>query len=219
MQNEMLKRIFGILFVILSLAGCDEPEYDYGDFLEVIAVYGGDDDEGSVFTYQARGDSPLVTLRSSAAISGALQGERVLLRYTVIDDVSDTEKEIRVDAVSKIVCDVLRQVDGSVWDVLDSTPVDMTSVWRSGNYVNVYCWVPYAGPKFQMLLVADQSTLDSEMPTLRLVYSILEGEPAFDRKCYASFDITNLWQRATCRGIRICADDTDGERIYEFNKI
>ena len=120
------------------MAGCDEPEYDYGDFLEVIAVYegAGVDGSGSVFAYQARNDSPVVTLHSSSMISGVRKGERVLLRYTVVDDLSGEEKKIRVDGVSRIVCDVLRQVDGSVYDVLDSTPIDMTSIWRSGNYIN-----------------------------------------------------------------------------------
>lgn len=216
----MVRNLFGIIFVslLLPLMSCDEPHYDYGDFLEVIAVYGGTGGEGSVFTYQARGDSPEVTLRSSARCDGVFEGERIMLRYTVLEEVSDVEKVIRIDGFSKIVCDVLRQVDSSVFGNMASTPVDMTSAWRSGNYLNVYCWVPYAGPKFQMLLVADSSTLDDEIPVLRLVYSILEGEPSFERQCYASFDIGNLWQRESCRGIKIYADDEGGEKTYEFYK-
>ncbi len=218
----MCGRIFGILFVGLMsmLLSCsDEPDYDYGDFLEVVAVYQGSTAEGCMFAYQARDDSPVVTLRvSGSELKDVDAGERIMLRYTVLDDLSATEKLIRIDAASKIVNDVLRQADEETLGKISSEPVDMTSVWRSGRYVNVFCWVPYVGSHFQMLLVAEESALDDEVPELRLLYDMMGGIPAFERRCYASFDIGNLWERETCRGVRIRVDDVDGEKIYEFNK-
>lgn len=220
----MTRRLYGMLFAVLLMsctASCDDsPAYDYGDFREAIVTYEGTDGAGSEFTYNVRDDSPLVRLSAEGfGVTGIEEGSRVLIRYTEVERVSPTVAVIRLDGVSQIISDVIRAASAAEIDGYTPARVDVTSLWRSGMYINLDSWVPYSGQRFTMALVADETTLNQPVVEAVLVYDLLGNRPTFERKAYASFDITNVWMRESCRALRVTVTDTTSRQtVYEFRK-
>lgn len=212
----MKTKILMIAAAAMLLAGCnDDVDYNYGDFLEIYATYEGN----KVLTYNAQDDSPTVTLHADVWNEKTVAaGERAFVRYTVVNQIGDHEYNVHIDGYSKLFCDAVRK--GSTDDIAGygSTPLDMTSIWRSGRYINVNAWVPHIESGAKLLLIADEATIDEPIPDTYLIYSIGTQAATFDRKCYASFDIYNLWVRETCTAIRIHVDDPTAQSEYVFTK-
>ena len=74
--------------------------------------------------------------------------------------------------------------------------------------------VPYSGKNYQLMLVADEQTLGSPTIEARIVYNTMGAQTLFDRRVYASFDVSALWSRATCRRLSIGIAD----RTFVFEK-
>lgn len=205
-----MTRIFSILFaaaVLLCLSGCnEEPGYGYGDYLVEFATYEGAENGVAKFSCQSRDDAPVRTFLSGASVPGKIPaGQRCYLRYTVLGTFSDGTKRIRTDQLAPLPGGKLRKAPHEDMEKLPATPFSVTSIWRSGNYINLNGRIPYTGKTFQFLLVADESTLDSEIVTARVVYNTMGAQPTFERRIYASFDISGAWLRPTCRTLRITA--------------
>lgn len=220
----MIRRILGIIFVSLLwiTTGCsDEPEFDYGDFCEVFATYEGAEQGNATFSYCRYNDSPLLTLTAENVASLDVdKGERLFIRYTDLGSNGDeNQRKIRLDGYSEIISDVVRSATADQMQGYTSTEIDVTSLWRSGTYLNLNSWVPYSGKRFLMMLVVDNATLDSETVEAEIIYDLLGETPTFERKAYASFDIANLWNRETFRQLRVKVNDPTGDTYYEFIKI
>lgn len=212
-----MKSLCKILLALLPFAcGCDEPAgYDYGDYLVEFVTFEGERDGMPCFTFQSRDDSPEQTLLSESGLDkDIMEGQRCLLQYTVLSDLPDRAKLIRVDYVSPIISDVARQASPSAIETLSDTPIDVVSLWRSGNFINLSGWVPYTGSRFGLLFVVDESTLDANTVVARIVYDVMGATPTFERRVYASFDIRNVWSRQSCHTLRVVV----GNDTYEFSK-
>ena len=214
---------FGILFVaLLTILACDDSkDFDYGDFLETFATYNGESDGKAVFSGQAHDDSPLLTLYAAGfKMEGLKAGERIYIRYTVTRKITDSEFEVTVNGASPIISGKINVADPKEMETIASTPFTVTSVWRTGNYINFNLWVPYVGGKFGLDLIADKSDVDSHSATvkIRIVYDTKNQEPAFERKCYASFDISEIWSQPECKRVRVYTGDFNDTEYYEFNK-
>lgn len=211
----MLRILLAALLPFLAGGCADEPAYDYGDFLVEFVTYEGSDDGAARFSFQSRDDLPLQTLRADIPVSDDYEvGQRCLLRYTLLSVMPDATKHIRIDLLQPIVDDVVRQAPHDDMDKFPDTGISVTSLWRSGCYINLNGWLPYTGKNFQLLLVADESTLDDDIVVARLVYNMMGETPTFDRRVYASFDVRNIWLRPSCTTLRILVGDT----AYDFKK-
>ncbi len=219
----MKANIFGILFVtlLLSLVSCDnEPEYDYGDFRSVFATYNDTTATGNaLLTYQAHDDSDPIKMESvNKWTLKTKKNERIYMRYTVVEKRGKNDQLIRIDGARRINNDVLRKAEHEHFKEIVSEPTRIVSMWRTGNYINVNTWVPYSGQRFQLLLIADEITQNNEIVEAKLVYDLLGAEGTFERKCYASFNITNLWKKENLKTFRIHVNDPKGKKIYDFTK-
>lgn len=218
-MNPFLK-ITAVCALALLLSCDDEPAKGYGDFLETFATYEGELDDGTAWlTFQVRDDLPVQTLSTTGKWSLETEkGERVFIRYTITEQLGEHEFRARIDNAINVISDVVRSAPLEKIGAFSSTPVNVTSLWRSGDYLNLNSWVPYTGERFRLLLVADESTLDNEETDVWLIYDRMGKEATFERKAYASFNIRNLWLRATCRVLRVHVDDPTGASVYEFRK-
>ena len=214
----MIHKALYILLLPLALVFCacsHEPERDYGDFLEAFVKNEGN----KTLTYHAHDDSPLITLHANTWDDEAVPvGDRAVIRYTVTDKISNYEYNVRIDDYAKIFNDVLRQADAPTIAGFESTPITVTSLWRSGNYINLNSWVRIPEKTPQVLLVLDEATIEDAIPQVHLIYTVKGQEVYFERKCYASFDITNLWTRETCQAIDIHVNDPNGTKVFRFEK-
>ncbi len=218
-MKRLLQRLC-LLASLLLLAGCGDDEVvDYGDFIEVFATYMGEVEGRPELQYQAHDDSPMLTLHCDRlGVEDAKKGDRLFVRYTVLSRISDTEMNVRIDGATSVISDVVRQASAENLAKFNSTEIDVTSIWRTGNYLNVYAWVPYVGSKFTLQLIVDEAMLDDADIHARLIYDVLGQTPTFERKCLASFDMTNLWQRSTLQTLTIDVDDPTGSAVYRFEK-
>lgn len=219
----MIRRILGIIFVALLwvTTGCsDEPELDYGDFCEVFVTYEGAEQGYATFSYCRHNDSPLLTLTAENVASLDVdKGERLFIRYTDLgSDGGEYRRKIRLDGYTEIISDVVRSATADQIQGYTSTEIDVTSLWRSGTYLNLNSWVPFTGKRFLMMLVVDKATLDSDTVEAEIIYDVLGETPTFERKAYASFDIANVWNCETFRVLRVKVNDPTGDTYYEFTK-
>lgn len=217
---NLILKIATACALALLLSCSDEPAKGYGDSLETFATYEGELDDGTAkLTFQVRDDLPVQTLSTTGKWNLETdEGERVFIRYTITEQLGEHEFRARIDDAINVISDVVRSASLEKIGTFSSTPVNVTSLWRSGDYMNLNAWVPYTGERFRLLLVADESTLDNEETDVWLIYDRMGKEATFERKAYASFNIRNLWQRATCRVLRVHVDDPTGASIYEFRK-
>lgn len=207
--------LFTVFCAVLFLHGCDDNEPDYGDYRLAFVTYNGADSGEAQYILQGRDDQPAQTLLSaSAAPDGIEEGDRCVLLYTELADLGGGVKKIRTDYVSPIICDVARSAPHDDMGLLPDTPISVTSIWRSATLINLNGWLPYTGKTFQLLFVADDSTLDSPVVEARIVYNVMGEQTAFDRRVYASFDVSNIWNRPTLRTLRVAV----GDRTFDFTK-
>ena len=206
------------IFLPLICACGDEPR-DYGDFLTDIVTYEGSSDDGTaMFSFQTRDDLPLQRLASSIKLpSDIVAGPRCLppsdLKVAEFAD-SDGTRQVRADGFAIIPTDGARKAPHSDMSTFPETEISVTSLWRSGTFINLNGWLPYSGKNYQLMLVADEQTLGSPTIEARIVYNTMGAQTLFDRRVYASFDVSALWSRATCRRLSIGIAD----RTFVFEK-
>lgn len=199
--------------MLLSSCG-NEPEINYGDFLEAFVTYNG----GNVLTYQPQNDSPEITLIADRWSDEAIKpGERAVIRYTVTEKIGSHSYNVKINNADKLYSDLLRQASVETINSLNPQPIKITSLWRSGEYINLNSWVPHVAQGAKISLIADEETIDRDMPELYLVYHYGSQIPDFERKCYASFKIKNLWNRHSCKSIKIkvLTDKKIEEYVFE----
>lgn len=144
------------IFLPLICACGDEPR-DYGDFLTDIVTYEGSSDDGTaMFSFQSRDDLPLQRLASSIKLpSDIVAGQRCLLRYTVVGNLADGTRQVRADGFAIIPTDGARKAPHSDMSTFPETEISVTSLWRSGTFINLNGWLPYSGKNYQLMLVAE----------------------------------------------------------------
>lgn len=206
---------FMLLFAVVACGS--EPEYDYGDFRETFATFAGRDAEGrAVLTVRLHDDSPELRMTAvNADTVPAAVGERAFVRYTVVDRLSDTESRIRIDRQMKIINGRLQNADPKKYN---STRLSVTSLWRSGESINLNAWIPYTGKPFVLALLGDGKVSADGMAEAFLVYDMRGAEPSFERKAYASFDVSSLWGQAGLKRLRVYVDNNTGDAYYDFLK-
>ena len=209
-------RIIILLAALLPmLASCGVEPRDYGDFLTDIVTYDGSAGGMAQFSFQTRDDLPMQRLVASVDVPEKVSpGQRCLLRYTVLGSQADGVKEVRADGFATIPTDAARMAPHSEKSSLPETDISVTSLWRSGAYVNLNGWLPYTGKKYQLMLVADEQTLDEETVEARVVYNTMGEQQMFDRRVYASFDVSALWSRQSCKRLVVGIFD----RTFTFEK-
>lgn len=196
------------------LASCSDEAVDYGDYLMAIVTYEGSSDNTSRFSYVSRDDLPEQTLVAAVDLSQSVKsGQRCLLRYTMLDD-SSAPKSIRVDYVTAIPTGEISTDTAEQIAAQPATDMTVTSLWRSGKYLNINGWVPYTGKQCRLLLVADKADLGQADVNAWLIYDTLEEMLLFDRRVYASYDISSIWDSESLQTLSVHV----GDRIFTLTK-
>ncbi len=210
-----------LTLALLVMASCDKQEdidRAYTDYRYDIVTYLGQNDAGAVFEYLGHGDSTAVTLQSRVSVSDVKTNQRVLLRYDFADQLASNHRDITVYGCNAIISDSLRQAQAP--DSLPRHEMKLRSLWRTGPYLNLRCQVEYTGKSRTFMLVADESSLDSDTVHCYLVHDLRGERPTFWRDCYASFSIGALWKRPSLKCMRVHLNDLTypNTEFYDFNK-
>lgn len=211
-----MRRIIIALLLSVVLVACDEDENKLGDFAMNIVTYESTDADGMArFSFQTRDDLPVQKIAAyGVSLDKAEAGQRCLMRYTSEYTLLDGTRVVRADNFSLIPTDKARTAPHSDMDNFPETEISVTSLWRSGEYINLNGWVPYSGKNYQLMLVADESTVDDATVVARIVYNTMGETTMFDRRVYASFNVSSLWKKSTLKRLQVGI----GERTFTFEK-
>ena len=172
---------------------------------------------GATFSYCPPGTDTPLTLRSAEAIDPeqATAGKRVIIGYVPARDASGT---IALKALARVTMPELTGCQG-VPRGWDADGVWVTSVWRSGQYVDMRLRLPYSAEPRMFALAVDSTTLGSPVPRLYLCHKLPEGVTAdatFSRNYYVSACVSPVWDRPEVEGIEINIANTNLPSLRQF---
>jgi hypothetical protein len=212
-----------LLACLPAMVSCDKQEEidrSYTDYRYDIVTYLGRNDRGAVFEYLGRDDSIAVKLQSQTDVDQDIKANnRVLLRYNFVDRVPADSRDIEVYSCNSIFSDSLRQTQAAP-DSLPRHAVKLRSLWRTGEFINLFCQLEYTNKARTLMLVADGKTLENDTVDCYLVHDLRGERGTFWRDCYASFNVGALWKRSYFKCLRIHLNDVTypNTPFYDFNK-
>lgn len=211
-----------IALVVSAMTSCGDDEYyEYGNSSFDMVTYAGNGTAGdSYINYPVNDIAPvtLIDAATNASSTGLKSGTRLLLNYAVNSRNSDGSLNITAKSYTKAITDTLRYVPGITPIPMDS--VSLNSIWRTGRYINIYCRVKYTETARVMALVADYRTIRNDTVHCYLMHNMMDATTYFWRRCYASYDISSVWNLQSCKTVRIHIDDVNypERRYYDFTK-
>ncbi len=202
------------------ISACSDDDYNDRMMLsDLVSIQASDASAGTTFTFQRYDDSPVITLVDPKLnIKEELVGHRALLYYYPESGQAYESGNISATGLTIVNSDtaVVRPIARYDWD---ASPVYLNSIWRSGRYLNFRMRLDYSDKPRHFGLVVDSLTLTSTEPQLYLVHNLNGAPDNFLRECYASFDISKIWQQPTCKSIAVHIKDSNlNKDTYTFTK-
>lgn len=192
-----------------------DVRYDYVTFEQATG-------NASEWSYPQRDDAPPVTLFAPGFVpdDDAERGQRRLMCYTIEERTTDTQWRVGVRYAQKMIFDSLRVASAESLAARVSEPIQLASIWRTGEFINIDCKVQYTGKARKFYLISDGATLGDATVHLYLIDDLNGAEGSFYRQCYASFFIGAVWRRASCRQVVVHLADTRRPEVttYTFSK-
>ena len=175
--------------------------------------------KGSVFTFRQVDDTPLVTLTADETIEETEAGTRIMIRYIPENGEAYRSDHIHLLTASRINQGPATTEWKSDYDNWNRDSVWVYSAWRSGTYINFHLRLTYSNEPRIFTLALDPATRESEMPEFYLVHRMKEPVDYHDRAYFASFDIAEVWNLPSARGVKIHLADTNLHKdIFTFYK-
>lgn len=203
----------------VALQGCDDKDDDgehrqatLYDIVELTST----DAAGSTFTLWRPDADEAVTLRASGRVSGVSAGDCLFLAYTPLNGKAYTSGDITIQAQGYVNNSALKKSTPEKLDGWDSEPVYLMSLWRAGDKVCMRLRMTYDEHARLFALVADETTLDEEYPTVYLFHRRINPDDNFARQYYAAFDVSALWSRPGCRGVRVRVNNSNNPALNTF---
>lgn len=221
--NKLSCFIIAIAAVVLS--SCKkESTVDVGPIPDNVCydfvTFVNSNNSGSTFEFRKSGDSPLITLTSTASIktSELAPGSRVIIQYLPSggQDVYQSGP-ITLYGIAQITngnATTAPMADISAWG---SDDIRVVTLSRSGQYLDFWGEATMTGNPRRFALAADESTLGDEYPML---YLIVDADNVNGRvhQLYASFDMSAVWNLSTCKGVQVNFKTSAGEDFMVFDK-
>lgn len=220
-----MKKIVTILGIaLIMLVSCSKDD-DYtaptNDRLYNMVTYESQNSEGTTFTYQGYEDSPVFTLHATGFQAKDMKrGHRTMLYYYVNSISSTTEQSVKVSFASFTIFDSLRVAAKDNILKVTSNPVQLKSMWRTGEFINMDMLLQYTGKARQYMLIMDKATADNDIVEAYLIDSLMGNPGFYYRQVYSSFFVGAAWRKPTCRTLRIYINDENYPNVkyYDFNK-
>ncbi len=220
----MPRTILTLLTIFLLSSCMSDDGYDgpvdmtYWD----IATFNGNIDGRAQFTVRQVNDSPEATLVARTALdtgSENLAGKRMLIRY-----VPESKKPYTSGTITLQSASTVNQSPTLIKSMNEYTDwardrVYLYSVWRTGSYLNFNVSLTYDKEPRIFCIVADETTLENDYPDLYLVHIMANVTDYHDRRYYASFDISKIWERDNVNGVRLHVANSNLDKdIFTFDK-
>lgn len=212
--------------VALTFASC-RPDGVDGEVLMTftdLATYEGDTAPGghAAFSVIRDGDQPAAQLYSDITLADRQpEGTRMLISYTTPTNLPYTTGPVSIIsgyAVNQGPAVTEWRDEYRRWD---ADPVWLNSVWRTGRFVNFNVRLAYSTRPRIFTLVAAEGWESQQWPDLYLAHALPpDVGDTHDRRYYASYDISAIWDRPAVQGVRVhvATDNLGGIKVFEFAK-
>jgi len=225
MKSTKLLTMFAAVLTLFATAACNTTDHsDVGPIppntLYDFATLTSNTDKGSIFTLTKANDSQPVTYTSSVKIDtnkGIKVGDRLVIAYTTTEGLKAYQSG-PINLIGYILMDNASMTVANLEGAWSSSPLDMEVITRTGTYINMQMKL-YARNNItrgELRLVADPNKLDAAVPELFLVYDNPQNFGDNKYLAYASFDIADIWTRATCKGVKITYQTVNGIKSTTF---
>lgn len=209
-MNNLTKLLLSLLPISMLTACNDSPSGPNIDpAVYNIVTYESTTLDGSVavFTYQVLDDSPVITLTADWKVPDGIDpGTRLLLAY-----VTETpEKSGPIEVKQAVVIPGGKPVEAA--KIPYSEPLQIRSLWRTGNYLNLDGVVTLSGTAKEISLYAVEKSLDKATVQLAIIIGEGDGPVGAEVKktLYASWNISEIWNKTTCEAIDVFFTDALG---------
>lgn len=216
-----------IAVVMQACKGDDEPAssiprgavYDFVTLLE-------SSEEGSVLTMRKNADSPLITYFSDidfSRIQTIHDGDRLIICYDRVGGEIYTSGNIVIYGYVQLSGTDQKMLTGSYDEYAGwrCPPMKANALWRTGNFINLDADISVfqAHRPETLVIVADQATINDGYPELHIYYKNEENNDGDNPyRVYASFDISEIWKKPSCRGVIVNYPDDSGFVSMIFQK-
>lgn len=221
---NILKHLLPLVVLVFAASCSDDnnsglPSLD-GTF-STIVTYEGSTDTGSTFTVTEPGTTVLTTFTSIRKFptegTGALaKGERVLIYYKNTAEKRYASGAIDLRGIMKIYNGKAELKTQSEISPLRVDFIDVKTVEMAGEYVDLVATAAASSAAVFGLYI-DEATADDEFPVAYVVFSS-DAPSAAERTVYGSFSVADVWNRSTCRGLRVRYNTMSGQRDTTFPK-
>lgn len=212
MKTKIYNFLIACLAVVtigLASTGCNDdkkPTYPVDDTLFDIVTLTATNDDGFTVTTRKIDDSPLVTLTAAnKKIDQNLVkvGDRFLLNYIPESGIQYKSGPITAIAYRPILNAKIIEGTQAEHNSWITEAQDIVSMWRTGDFINVYALAPYSQKPAKYELVVDKATLEDEIPQAYLIFLSDNKYESAPQAHYATFDISSVWNKPGVRGLRI----------------
>ena len=216
--------IFGLMLAALSLMSCnDDKAGGITDLMRTdMVTFEEESDAGTLFSMQEYEDSPMMYLMADGVHGTKLnKGERTMLGYYTKSAESPDKANIAVQFRIPVIFDSLRVAAKERIREYEINPVELKSIWRTGNFVNINTFVQYTDKQRFIALIVDEATLGRETVEAYFVDDILGHPGYYYRQAYISFFTGNLWAKyPDSKTLRIYINDTSYPKVkyYDITK-
>lgn len=208
------------------LCACAEEGYD-GEvemqLWDIVTYEGTNSDGGSRFSFRQIDDSPLVTLTSTASISGVEEGQRLSLRYIPESGEAYTSGPVTLLSAAKITQGAVSTDWKEDYEAWNRDKVYVNSMWRSGQWLNLNIRLTYDKEPRTFLLAerpgGETQTASDGTADIWLVHIMASETERHDRAYLSSFDIGAIWNRPGLREMRVHVANSNLDKdIFTFVK-
>ncbi len=217
---------FLFLILLLTTAGASDNGHDgpvdiiYWD----IATFEGNTGSSASFTVRQINDSPEATLIADRTIPIPEDGDDPTGKRMYISYIPESNRPYTSGRVTLRSASVINQSPMRI-ESLEKYPdwardrVFLYSAWRTGKYINLHVSLTYDREPRTFCIVADPETVSSAYPDLYLVHIMAQPTDYHERRYYASFDISEIWDKPTVMGVNLHLSNSNlDKQIFTFHK-
>lgn len=221
-KTNLLAALIALISIptFVSCLGNDEPGQT-GREVTALVTFEGNYDSRARFTFVPEGDAETKSYIADKALPDDLvRGQRMIIRFVELGTVSNGYiTSISLRAYNTIPTSSVKIVDTET-AVAANAEIYVNAINRTGKFINLEAYVKNY-PERDYTIYADENTVNNEMPDLYITTTTNGDYTGIKNTDIASFDISMVWSRIDCKGVRIHINNTNTaptKKVFEFKK-
>lgn len=196
--------------LMLGITSCNTDSDGYNTEMSTVMVFAtlkSVNTNSCSFTFQEKDDSPEVTVTCAAQLnSNYTVGKRYIVIYLTDNEDPFTSGPVTLQSIVDIYNGDIQSASATQIAGLNNLTVKTATPSRSGEYINVVSESTRGGfttSEVTYNIYVDETTIDNEIPDAYVVLGSTGTSYTTTTNYYGSFNISSVWNRTTCRGLKV----------------